>query len=839
MTSAVNKYIIWIVIGIFSLITNEVRSCHALGLLNPSINVTATGVEVNADSDPATCASGCNNSVYWMDIEVRCVGESWNPAPFSPGFYGPLTTYPFFQSAQMQKPNCVAQSYPTTFVPFGTLCPGDYQIRFRENHNGNTGGWTAPFVFTVPGTPPVLSGNVTTVKDTVCAGECTLISASVNGGCGLAPTYSWSTGSSNAQTNVCPTTDSVFTVTITELCSQTTTQASLEIIVIPAPSAGTASSTETAVCEGDSVDLTLVGYEDDIQWESAPSSAGPWTDIVGATGDNIMSPPINANVRCFRARVGDCGTPSYSNEVCITVNDIPTITADDYSICDGETIDITTTVSDPGGDYLWTFDGSTNATLVGQSPSDTTDYIVNYTLNGCSDTDTSTVVVFKSPTAAFSVDSVCLTEATSFVDNSNLDNSNNDIIDEWSWDFDDGNTSTQQNPSHVYDSESIYDIKLVVTTNNGCEDSITALTAVYPKPNVDFNLTEACLGFENEFSDNSSVSNQFTSNTLQDWLWEFGDGSQSTDINPSHQYDNDGDYSVQLVVTTDKGCVDSLTKTAEVHALPETSFEPDTTVSCSPLCVTINSTSDINNPSSIVNYTWIIDGNPVQSGSEEFYEDCFTNNSTDTRTHDVKLITESNEGCLDSASVEDLLTVYHNPFADFSYTPEYIDVIETEVELTNMSVGEDSVFWTFGTFDQSSEQNPVIEFPTVGGQYNVNLLALTEEGCRDSINTFITVDSRILYFAPNTFTPDEDEYNPEFKIIFPDGFIPEDFKLLIFNRWGEVVFESRDSSIGWDGTYGTDTGRKAPSGTYVWTLEFKEIATDKKHSKTGHVTILR
>lgn len=821
-----------------TLLSMESRACHALGLQNPSINVTATGVEVNADSDPATCAAGCNNSVYWMDIEIRCVGEPFNPAPFNPGFYGPIFTYPFFQSAQMQKPNCVLQAYPQTFIPFGSLCPGDYQIRFRENHNGSVGPWTQAFVFSIAGTAPALDASVTTIQDTVCAGECTDLTANLTGGCGLAPQYYWNNGATTGQINVCPAVTTTYDVTITEVCSNTTAQASIEIVVIPPPNAGTASSDLSAVCEGETVELSLVGYEDDIQWETSPTPSGPWIDISGGTSDNITSPPITPNKKCFRARVGTCGTPSYSNTVCITVNPIPTIDAQDYQICDGESIDIETVVSDPGGNYLWATDGSTNNLLAGQSPSDTTFYPVEYELNGCLGFDTAEVVVFKSPVADFSVDSVCLGLNNSFIDLSTLDNSNGDIIDTWSWSFGDGNSSSLQNPSHQYAAEAVYETKLVITTNNGCQDSIIKQTAVYPLPAVSFDFNDACFGYEHAFSNNSTISNQHTNNSIDVFDWNFDDGNNSAEEDPTHTYTNEGSYDVELTLTSNNGCVDSLTETVIVHPLPVPFFNADVTASCSPLCFTLNSESIISS-GSITNYRWLINDSIVQDGSASMYADCLTNNSTETERYDVQLITTSNQGCVDSVSADDYLSVFHNPFADFSYTPEYVDVIEPDVEFTNMSIGEDSVQWTFGTFYATSDGNPTVEFPAVGGEYGVELWTVTDEGCVDSVNVFIKVDNRILYFAPNAFTPDGDQFNQSFKVVFPDGFIPEDFNLFIYNKWGEVVFESYNHLIGWDGTYGTDFGRKADTGTYVWTIEFKDLETDKKYTYTGHVNLLR
>ncbi len=90
---------------------------------------------------------------------------------------------------------------------------------------------------------------------------------------------------------------------------------------------------------------------------------------------------------------------------------------------------------------------------------------------------------------------------------------------------------------------------------------------------------------------------------------------------------------------------------------------------------------------------------------------------------------------------------------------------------------------------------------------------------------------------PNTFTPDGDNFNEEFKPVFVSGFDPYDFHMMIFNRWGEVVFESYDANYGWNGFYG-DHGI-VKDGTYIWRIEFGDLNTDKKYKENGHVTILK
>ena len=94
----------------------------------------------------------------------------------------------------------------------------------------------------------------------------------------------------------------------------------------------------------------------------------------------------------------------------------------------------------------------------------------------------------------------------------------------------------------------------------------------------------------------------------------------------------------------------------------------------------------------------------------------------------------------------------------------------------------------------------------------------------------------LVYYIPNAFTPDGDTYNETFQPVFTSGFDPYDFKLLIFNRWGEVVWESNDASVGWDGTY---NGKLVQNGTYVWKVEFKTLSNDERIMRTGHVNVIR
>ena len=116
------------------------------------------------------------------------------------------------------------------------------------------------------------------------------------------------------------------------------------------------------------------------------------------------------------------------------------------------------------------------------------------------------------------------------------------------------------------------------------------------------------------------------------------------------------------------------------------------------------------------------------------------------------------------------------------------------------------------------------------------MIATSSNGCKDTTAKIVTINEELIFYIPNAFTPDGDTYNQTFQPVFRSGFDPNDFTMLLFNRWGEVIFESHDAAVGWDGTFG---GNMVQDDVITWVIEFKIIRKDKHVRHTGHVNILR
>ena len=259
--------------------------------------------------------------------------------------------------------------------------------------------------------------------------------------------------------------------------------------------------------------------------------------------------------------------------------------------------------------------------------------------------------------------------------------------------------------------------------------------------------------------------------------------------------------------------------------LPETA--PDFSVQ-SPDCIPAEVEVSIANHSSS-ECSWYLNG--VLVGS-----DCsgFSQTINAAGCYDIRLTIEDLHGCTSDTYRQDAFCVTESPVADF--TTQTSSSVSGQVSTSNHSSNASSYQWVFPGGGTSSQYEPLISFPEGPGVYPVTLYAISETGCIDSITKYVTFEEDITFYIPNTFTPNGDEDNNAFGAVITSGIDLHNFSLMIFNRWGEKIWESRDASIFWDGTY---NGKMAPDGTYTWKIEFKEKNIDKRHVYTGHLNLIR
>ena len=326
------------------------------------------------------------------------------------------------------------------------------------------------------------------------------------------------------------------------------------------------------------------------------------------------------------------------------------------------------------------------------------------------------ITVAPSPVADFDGDITlgCVPVTVKFTDQSSTPVGS---IVKWEWEFGDGNTSTQQNPSHTYTNTGFYTVLLRVTSSSGCTRRIgrTRYIRVVDGVNSDFNFSvgSSCkppfvVNFQNQSSGPGNLS----------YSWNFGNGQSSTVRSPSVIYNAPGTYTVQLTAQSDLGCKGGLIEKTVTITQTNTDFTSPSAI-CLEQPVTFQNTSS----SAPVTAFWDF-GDGTTSAQINPLKTFLT-----AGTYTVKLI-NNYSNCTDSASKT--VTVIDKPAVNFMANDSSSCQAPFNVQFTDLTLGATSWLWDFGDGNTSTQQNPTHQYSTVGN-FTVSLTASTSANCSDSV----------------------------------------------------------------------------------------------------------
>lgn len=239
---------------------------------------------------------------------------------------------------------------------------------------------------------------------------------------------------------------------------------------------------------------------------------------------------------------------------------------------------------------------------------------------------------------------------------------------------------------------------------------------------------------------------------------------------------------------------------------------------CEPLCL---------------NYNSKVDGSVSYTFNDLTYFGDSINVCLKSGTYKLVITTTGTNGCIGKFDYPNPIVVYSKPIADFTWNPSQPNTVSENIVTFN-PVGQlftNSYNWELAENKESEESNPSYKFDEVGN-YPVTMIVTTEYGCKDTITKVVKVRDEFLLFIPNVFTPNGDGNNDTFK---PKGLNIKTFDILIFDRWGKLIFQSNDFNRNWDGTF---KGVMCQDGVYV----YKILVTDNsgvRHERTGHVTLMK
>jgi len=620
-------------------------------------------------------------------------------------------------------------------------------------------------------------------SSTICSGDSTTLTAtpSVLGG-----TYLWSPGGQTTQSiTVSPNTNAIYTCVYT-LNGVSSSPTIGTVTVNPTPIVTVNAPT---ICDGTSANITAVGN---------PSGGSFVWSPGGQTTASISVNPSSTTTYTVTYTLNNCQATAAST---VTVNPQPTVSVSSSTICVGQSTLITATPNPSGGSFIWNNSQSSSSITV--SPAITTTYTVLYTLNGCIASGTGTVTVNPIPTVSVSSATICNGESTTISATPNAPGGS------YSWT---PGGATNQTITVNPISTASYS---VTYTLNGCtSQSASGTVTVNPQPTVSVNNVSICDG------DNATLTAS-PSQPGGTYIWSPNGQTTSTiTINPN------ATTSYSVIYTLNDCESAPANGTVTVNPIPTVSFVADQLLGCAPLAVSLTSTSV--NPS---NCTWDLGNGQIINGCTTEYT--FTQGGC----YDISLTTTEN-GCSNTLTLNDYICVENPPVALF--TGNIIEFSEPtqSVSFNNNTVGATSYSWEFGDSQSSTEENPEHIYSNTASGYTIILTAYSALGCTDTYELTIPFKEGEIFYIPNTFTPDGDNFNQIFKPIFTSGFDPFNFEMIIFNRWGELIFETHDANLGWDGSFGTD-GKDVQEGIYSYKITYKNPQTDERKIVVGHITLIK
>ena len=397
----------------------------------------------------------------------------------------------------------------------------------------------------------------------------------------------------------------------------------------------------------------------------------------------------------------------------------------------------------------------------------------------------------------------------------------------YSWDFDDGGaTSTATTPTHTFLNPGVYEVRMVAINPNACKTHDTVFLHIVVSSdtihaNFNFTLADTCTNPKLSITNNSLPMQGHTLANAT-FKWYFGDNTSYTGFNPPvHNYPTPGSYDIMLIMTDTAACnsPDTVIKTFTFSQLfVDAAFQlPDTFCEGDTLNITNASVNG-------TGYNWTFgDGT---SSTTQNPSHIFQNSGTYT----VTLITTNPNSCNKADTMSRTITINPNPVAAFSHTP-LIPETNVPTNFINQSQNAVSYQWTFGDGGSSTDINPVHQYPKTGN-YTVCLTATNTLGCIDRVCKTISADVLPLADVPTGFSPNGDGAND---ILYVRGYSIATMDFKIFNRWGEMVFQSQNQDRGWDGTY---KGKPQEMDAYAFTLQVTFV-DGSTLNKRGNVTLLR
>jgi gliding motility-associated-like protein len=499
----------------------------------------------------------------------------------------------------------------------------------------------------------------------------------------------------------------------------------------------------------------------------------------------------------------------------------------------GNSFDFLCQTSNPNANFSWDFDPDasiqTSTSLTVNDVSFSTSGFQTITINGddgdCVTSFTDSVYIFDMPISNFN--------APPFVECNGLtvpfQNNSTNAFDYY-WDFGIPGTNLDQSnafePTFTYQNAGAFTIQLIASSSGICVDTSEVTITVNEPLIMSITHSDSLCITDGLFDFDATVSGPQSTT----YNWNFGPNSspsQSANIDVENvQFLTPGNHPIYFVGSYDI-CSDTIFSNVYVYAEPTINFMYVNALQCAPSSASFINLSTSSTPPI---YTWDFgDGGSSNSISPSHIY-------SEIGSYSVGLTMITTSGCIDTLYMlqQDLVQVNPSPQAGFTVNPNSVDICDSKVEFIDQSIDAMSYFYFFDNREfTTTEANFYHNYTNSGGDYPMQVVT-NEFGCSDTAIRTVFVEPFSIYI-PNTFFPDGDNVNDIF--IPKSAFEVTNWVFQIFNKWGELLFETEQCDKGWDGTY---QSKPCQDGTYIYVVKYNPCDNPYATQQiTGFVNLLR
>ena len=551
-------------------------------------------------------------------------------------------------------------------------------------------------------------------------------------------------------------------------------QHSIRNVIIYTAQATSNAGLDVQTCPNDNVSIGVANN---------PAFSYSWSPTIGLSNANVSNPtvnipnntnlPITQTYTVSTTLTTSPGVCPTTDQVVVTVNPSFISNLTD-TICDGSTYFFNGTPINSSGNYI--------------------DSLTTY--SGCDSVVTLDIVFSNNPTVTSPDLQLCLGDSTLLIPSG---------VTTYTWS---PTVNFVDNLGQMWVNPTVTSNYVLQGTNlEGCIDLDTVIVVVNPLPNIQLIVSDnsVCFGSPVQFNASGGDSYSWTGQDLNMYI---GDNQL---INPL----NSGMYVV--IGTSVSGCTSSDSTFILVNPFPSISAIPESSEICFGEYVSFQILgADF--------YQW----SNGQSSTIYTYQPLISESLT--------IIGTTTFGCTDTTQVA--VIVHPNPIADFILDRNLLTSDDPTITISNLSSGNLVNLWDFGDGNQLVNSLNTIEYsyPFSEGDYLIKLTVSSIDGCMDSTEQLIQIKGDVIYYVPNCFTPDGDEFNNSFLPIFTSGFDPMNYELTIYNRWGEIVFVSENHLTAWNGSY---NNMICPDGIYSYIIKYKIPDLDLFKYISGQINLIR